>query len=187
MVSVTSLESLPRGQVLTARQVAHLWDEDNPVELIDGVLSTVNSPKPVHAFIVGSLFRLLDAVAYGRGWRVLPGAVDIVAVDSIVIPDLIVIPEHLAPDPDDFLAVVPLLAVEVLLPSTRLKDLNDKFRLYERTGIEHYWVVDPIEQRLVAWQLHDGAYVEVANVAGEEPWTATVPFEVTITPARLLD
>ena len=37
----------------------------------------------------------------------------------------------------------PDLIVEVLSPYTSKKDLNDKFRLYERHAVAEYWVVDP--------------------------------------------
>jgi hypothetical protein len=37
------------------------------------------------------------------------------------------------------------------------------------------------------WELHDGAYAEVANVVGVESWTSGAPFPVEIIPARLLD
>ena len=39
---------------------------------------------------------------------------------------------------------------------------------------------------LIAWDLHDGAYVEVARIHGEETWTATQPYEVTSCPADLV-
>lgn len=39
--------------------------------------------------------------------------------------------------------VQPNLVVEILSPSTPKKDLNEKFRLYERHGVREYWVVDP--------------------------------------------
>jgi hypothetical protein len=38
---------------------------------------------------------------------------------------------------------------------------------------------------LQAWQLEDGAYVEIADVHDEEEWTAEQPFAVTIRPVDL--
>ena len=37
----------------------------------------------------------------------------------------------------------PLLAVEVLSPSTQLFDRNLKKAAYERIGAAHFWLVDP--------------------------------------------
>lgn len=81
----------------------------------------------------------------------------------------------------------PLLAVEVLSPSTRLIDLNTKKARYEEAGCASYWVIDPIGLRLIAWELVDGAYQLVADVAGGDEWTATLPFPVTLAPGSLLD
>ena len=48
-----------------------------------------------------------------------------------------------------------------------------------------YWVVDPINPRLRAWELRDGEYVEIADVSGAEEWTAELPFALTIRPVDL--
>ena len=45
---------------------------------------------------------------------------------------------------------------------------------------------DPHEPRLTVWQLVDGAYREVADVTGEEPYTSTLPYSLTVVPARLV-
>jgi Uma2 family endonuclease len=84
--------------------------------------------------------------------------------------------------------VAPLLAVEVLSPSTRLYDLNTKKSAYERMGVASYWVVEPTEPgSLTAFELVDGRYQQVAHVCGDEPFVAERPFPVTMVPARLLD
>jgi Uma2 family endonuclease len=85
---------------------------------------------------------------------------------------------------DQALPTPPLLAVEVLSPSTRLVDLNLKMARFERAGVASYWVVDPDVPRLVAWELREGRYVEVA---GDEAWTASTPYAVTVRPSQLLD
>ncbi len=68
-----------------------------------------------------------------------------------------------------------------------MHDLNVKFTRYERFGVPSYWVVDPDDLTLVAWELRDGRYVEVADVGDDQEWTATRPFEVTVHPGRLRD
>jgi hypothetical protein len=39
---------------------------------------------------------------------------------------------------------------------------------------------------LIAWELRDGSYVEVARIHGEETWSATQPFQVRLCPADLV-
>jgi Uma2 family endonuclease len=80
----------------------------------------------------------------------------------------------------------PLLAVEVLSPSTRRFDVMLKFSRYEAAGCAAYWVVDPDTPSLIAWELRDGAYVQVAKATGDEAARLTSPFDVTVVPADLL-
>jgi Uma2 family endonuclease len=81
---------------------------------------------------------------------------------------------------------VPLLAVEVLSPSSRRRDVGDKLTAYRDAGVPAYWVVDPVDPWLRAWRLEHGDYVEVAHVAGHEVWTADAPYPVTVRPSDLL-
>lgn len=48
-----------------------------------------------------------------------------------------------APVFGQFLKVVPDLVVEILSPSTRRRDLNEKKDVYARNGVDEYWVIDP--------------------------------------------
>lgn len=79
----------------------------------------------------------------------------------------------------------PLLAVEVLSPSTRRFDLMLKFSRLEAAGCPAYWVIDPDTPELIAWELRDGAYAQVAKVAGDGVARLTAPFEVSVVPADL--
>ena len=125
-----------------------------------------------------------NACPAGLQLLVAPFAVGLSA-DTEVQPDLLVAPSDAFTDKD--LPGAPLLAIEILSPSTRLIDLNLKKARYEQAGCPSYWVVDPLELRLTAWQLADGSYVHVADIGPDEEWTAEQPFPVTIAPGRLLD
>jgi hypothetical protein len=52
--------------------------------------------------------------------------------------------------------------------------------------VASYWIVDPVEPRLLVWELIDRAYVEVADITGDQEWTASLPFVVTIVPDALV-
>ena len=61
----------------------------------------------------------------------------------------------------------PDLAIEVLSPSTASRDRGVKLKLYERQGVEQYWIVDP-----------ETAVVEVWSFTGEpgfERFTEMLP------------
>jgi Uma2 family endonuclease len=60
---------------------------------------------------------------------------------SEVEPDLMVRP--VAPGADWDRAPVPILIVEILSPSTRRRDREQKRELYADAGIAEYWLADP--------------------------------------------
>ena len=43
----------------------------------------------------------------------------------------------------------PDLVIEILSPSTFKKDLNDKYSIYEESGVSEYWIVMPNEKLVV--------------------------------------
>ncbi len=88
---------------------------------------------------------------------------------------------------DKNLSGAPLLAVEVLSPSTGLFDLGRKMQLLEEAGCPSYWVVDPAGPELTAWELTAGRYVEVMRVGPGDSWSTEQPFPLTLSPADLLD
>ena len=72
----------------------------------------------------------------------------------------------------------PNLVVEVGSPVTRKRDETIKRRLYERSGVTEYWVVDP-ELEVVRVYRHDGgAYgraIESSKEAGDVLATPLLP------------
>lgn len=76
--------------------------------------------------------------------------------------------------------------MEVLSPTTRRVDVTLKRSRYEAAGCSSYWVVDPDEPALIAWDLDDGAYVQMAHVSGADSWRAAHPYAVRIRPRDLV-
>jgi Uma2 family endonuclease len=104
---------------------------------------------------------------------------------DILEPDLLVISPDAVVD-DKVQGGVPLLAVQVLSPSSRRRDVGDKLTAYRDAAVPAYWVVDPINPRLLVWELREGEYVEIADVSGDEERTAQLPYSVTFRPHDLL-
>lgn len=162
-----------------------LPDDGRRHELLDGVLVMSPAPMRRHQDIVGRLFILLTAAA-PRTAKVMVAPFDVgLGPTTVLEPDVLVARREDVTDRD--LPGPPLLAVEVLSPSTRHFDLGRKKALLEEAGCPSYWVIEPVGPELTAWELREGRYVEVARVTGSERWTATAPFEVTVVPALLLD
>lgn len=54
----------------------------------------------------------------------------------------------------------PDLLIEILSPSTEDNDRNLKRRIYERSRVTEYWIVDPSEAAMLQLVLEDGPYIE---------------------------
>ena len=176
---------LPRGRALTRRDLEQMPDDGHRYELIDGTLIVTPAPSVRHQLVVGHLYLLLTATC-PADLRVLVAPVDVALDDHTVLqPDLLVARKSDFTDRD--LPTAPLLAIEILSPSTRRVDLTLKRSRLEAAGCPSYWVVDPDEPSATVWQLQDQAYVEVAHVAGQEQVDLRVPYPVTLRPAALVD
>jgi len=62
-----------------------------------------------------------------------------------------------------------------------------KWSRYEAAGCPSYWVIDPDEPSVTAWELQDEAYVVAAQASGDQRVALTRPFPVTVVPRHLLD
>ncbi|WP_350278190.1 Uma2 family endonuclease [Kribbella sp. HUAS MG21] len=159
-------------------------DDGHRYELIDGILLVSPAPAIRHQIVASNLNDVLKRACPAE-LLVLFAPVDVVlATDTVLQPDLVVAARDAFAERD--LPVAPLLAVEVLSPSTRRVDLMLKWSRLEAAGCAAYWVVDPDTPSLIAWELRDGAYVQVAKVAGDEPARLTSPYDVTVVPADLI-
>jgi Uma2 family endonuclease len=175
----------PSGRPFTRADLDAMPDDGHRYELIDGVLVVTPAPVWMHQRVHSKLFgSLLNACP--PDLEVLSAPFDVaLAEDTVMQPDLLVARRAdysvrgLEQKP-------PVLAVEVLSPSTRRIDLMLKWSRFEAAGCRSYWVIDPDDPSLVAWDLQDGRYVEVGKVSGDEEFRAELPFPVGVIPADLV-
>lgn len=186
------VETIPNEPEVLGRPAAPLTRADLDLmpddgyrhELIDGSLLVTPSPSWNHQHVVGNLFiQLRQACPPDLYVMIAPFDV-VLADDTIMIPDLLVARRDAFTKRD--LPRAPLLAIEILSPSTRRIDLMLKFSRLEAAGCPAYWVVDPDTPSLIAWELQDGAYTQVAKATGDESARLTSPFDVTVVPADLI-
>lgn len=178
--------TLPFGRPLTRADLDELPDDDgHRYELIDGVLIVSPSPQLPHQDMVGNLYLLLRAGCPPHLKVVLAPFRVALADDTEVQPDLMVSPREQFTRKE--LPGAPLLAIEVLSPSTRRIDLLLKRDRLQSAGAASYWLVDPDEPSVTVLELADGAYVEVARASGGEAVEVQRPFPLRLVPAYLLD
>lgn len=81
--------------------------------------------------------------------------------DTVVRPDVMVVCEDLNAD---YVTTPPSLVLEILSPSTILKDRNTKFNLYQAYGVRYYLIADIGKKVAEIFQLKGNAYQEVSDL-----------------------
>jgi Uma2 family endonuclease len=144
-------------------------------EVIAGELVVTPGPSGQHQRVVGRLFAALFGFveAHELG-EVFPGPFDVLFAEGDYLePDIVFVGKdrsHLVSDRG--VEGPPDLVVEVLSPSTATRDRGIKLDRYRHFGVPEYWVVDPEERTVEAWDLAGGTTQPVALGADDTlPWT----------------
>lgn len=182
---MTAVTTLPFSRPLSRADLENTPDDGHRYELIDGVLIVSPGPDLPHQDIVGNLHLLLRAACPPHLKVVLAPFDVVLSEDTVLEPDLLVasrsqFTRRELPGP-------PLLAVEVLSPSTRRFDLLVKRDRLQQAGAASYWLIDPNEPSAIVLELRDGTYEQVAHLRGDQGCDLTLPFPVRLVPSALLD
>lgn len=180
---MTSMTSIPVEADFTADDLDAMPDDGRRYELVDGQLLVTPSPTLRHQSVSTELlFRLRLAVP--PGLRVLSAPMDVRLGPRLQVqPDLLVVRDEGLEGAR--VESVPLLAVEIASPGTRSRDRVLKRNAYEAAGIASYWLVDPRGPAITVLERREGRYEQVAIVEGDQPWTAELPYRVTVVAADL--
>ncbi|MDR3250855.1 MAG: Uma2 family endonuclease [Tannerella sp.] len=143
------------------------WWDDKRRELIDGFIKMMSPAATLsHAKSVARInYCLFDYIKGHKGQcQVFTAPFDVRLpkngekednkIFSVVQPDICVVCDPSKLDERGCLGA-PDMIVEVLSPSTRKHDLNDKYRLYEAYGVKEYWVVEPKSKDVAVFILQD--------------------------------
>jgi Uma2 family endonuclease len=143
------------------------WPEGERWELVDGEAYAM-SPAPAleHQGVLGDLFALIAWYLRDKSCRVFPAPFDVRLaklgtadrdVFDVVQPDITVICDPSKLDRRGCLGA-PDWVVEILSPSTAVRDQGLKRGLYEHHGVAEYWLIHPTDRTLFIYRLENGAY-----------------------------
>ncbi len=149
-----------------------LLDEDDPRELVDGVLVEIEVPGFRHERTVGVLMIRLGAwVEVRNRGVVLPSGYKVRITDRRgVMPDVQFISKEKLPllDENGLTRGAPDLVVEVISPSSHHYDCVVKRDWYAAVGVAEYWIVDPEARTLERLVLGlDGRYATAAKLGDD--------------------
>ena len=130
-------------------------------ELINGVIVAKNHPTATHQRVLLELATLINAFIkadkLGRAFIAPFGVV--LEPNSDVQPDLFVALDASLPNlREDGFFGAPDLIVEIISPSSIKLDRSTKFKLYERTGVGEYWIVDTKNQSIEVYGRVGGVF-----------------------------
>lgn len=149
-------------------------DDGKRHELIDGEHYVTPSPNTKHQRVSGNLFFLMRAwleehpigQVFYAPFDVVFSRFDVVEPDLLYVSNErmteIVTTQHVTGAPD--------IVVEIGSPGTRKRDETIKRRLYERSGVSEYWVLDPALDVVRVYRREGAAFtrpVELSTEAGD--------------------
>jgi Uma2 family endonuclease len=175
----SSPDAAPAGVKLTYDDFLLFPDDGQRHELIDGEHYVTPSPNTRHQRISARLHLLIG------GWleqhpvgQVFYAPFDVVfSRFDVVEPDLLYLSNERAADvlTDKHVAGVPELVIEIGSPGTRQRDETLKRRLYERTGVVEYWVVDPELDAIRVYRRGGDAFLRAQELLAEAGDVLTTP------------
>lgn len=140
-----------------------LFDDDDSYyyEIIDGELIRKSAPTPMHQEISRNLLFVLET--YNRQYK--KGNIFYAPVDVYLDeynkpqPDLVFVStEKKAIITNDGIMGIPDLIVEIISPTSVIKDRIEKKNLYERMSVQEFWIVDPQYEAIEMYALQNNRY-----------------------------
>lgn len=167
----------------TAEMVRALTDETRHwprYETVHGELLVTPAPRLWHQEVVARLLVALRGYVQREGvGHVFASPSDISwGPDTLVQPDLFVVPVEQARTLTWSRVTTLLLAIEVLSPSSLRADRFTKRHLYQEVGVPLYWVIDADERNAEVWTRVDLFPRAEKDVLVWMPNGAAEPFEM---------
>lgn len=126
--------------------------------MIDGIPYAMSpAPTPKHQIIGANLLAEFRIALKKCSHRKASQPVDNKVTEVTVLqPDVLIICKEIK---SNFLDFPPALVVEILSPSTALKDRHTKFTLYQQESIPYYLIVSPDTEQAEIYVLEKQEYL----------------------------
>ena len=167
------------GVKLTYDDYVHFPEDGKRHELIDGEHFVTPTPNRKHQAVSSNLLGMIwSHLQQHQVGRVFSAPFDVILSNfDVVEPDLLYISrQRLAEiETSPWVKGAPNLVVEIGSPATRKRDATVKRRLYERFGVEEYWVVDPELDTIDVYRSVEGRYERTSQLTLEQADVLTTP------------
>jgi Uma2 family endonuclease len=133
-------------------------------ELEDGELIEMNRPTPRHQRVLLKLAMVIEEhiSTHGLG-RLYPEVNVEFSQNKVYTPDLVFYTTENVRNVDEYSSLTqpPMLVVEILSPSTTMRDTTRKLKTYCEAGVAWYWLIDPEQLTIIEYHLAESGRYEV--------------------------
>ena len=164
------------------------WSDGERWEIIAGeAYAMTPAPSLKHQKILGNLHFKFAGFFLGKVCSVFIAPTDVVFDDeNVVQPDLLVVCDKNKMT-DANVKGAPDLIIEVLSPTTSLKDKREKKALYERFGVREYLLVYPEDALVERYFLADGKYRQPDILNWDEKLSSAIFPELELSLREVFD
>jgi Uma2 family endonuclease len=140
---------------------------DERLEIINGTTYDMSpSPTVKHQTIVGHFFGIAREYFRGKECKPFVAPMDVVLDEiNVVEPDVFVVCDR-SKIGDANIKGAPDLIIEVLSPSTSLKDRREKKNIYQQHGVREYIIVNPLDETAERFHLGEGGRYGESDIFG---------------------
>lgn len=170
--------AVPAHLQVTWPDLQKLPDDGKRHELIEGEHYVWTSPNLKHQGVLGNItFQVGAFLKEQRLGKLLVARLDVVLSPiDVVEPDLLYVSnERSTIFTEDNVQGMPDLLVEIVSDTTRRMDEIVKLQLYERFGVQEYWIVDPVLDAVKVYRWEDLVFTKVAELSAAADDLLTTP------------
>jgi Uma2 family endonuclease len=157
--------------VAELRQMQFDDDDNYFYELIEGEMIRRSAPSTLHQRISGKIYFALETINRSKKLGEIISAPFDVFFDEYnqTQPDLLFISNqnrHILNE--EFAKGTPDFIVEIISPTSVLRDRIDKKNLYERMGVQEFWLIDPQYEEIEVFVLENNRYELFSAATSDE-------------------
>ena len=157
------------------------WQFDELVELIRGRVRRMSpAPRRQHQTVSFNLSAAIKQLLRGKPCQGFAAPFDVrltrstpngdASIETVVQPEICVVCDAQKLDDRGCLGA-PDWIIEIVSPGNVMRDIKEKFDLYEEAGVREYWLVLPGEKSVAVYVLEEGRY----QPQGEYYTPGTIP------------
>jgi Uma2 family endonuclease len=162
---------------LTYEDFCCLPNDGKRYEIIEGELFVTPSPRSLHQIVISNLHLELGRFVKDREMgRVLVAPLDVVLSRfDVVEPDLLFVSKSRSSTVTETnVQGAPDLVVEVLSRTSAEIDRTTKLKLYARSGVKEYWIIDPDGPSAEIYRRQEKGFERVKTLGASDSLTSSL-------------